>query len=125
MYLWFDFIRKSNQGWTCSKKYPNEGLDNIPLDKLRIIFSVRSEYLSFVLRMVGGQKELYAKILFMALYEMVGSTLFWYQLFSSVLQVIGFELNLYNPCVAKMVINGSKGIDDNMIMHKENGMIQE
>lgn len=61
---------------------------------------------------------------------MIESALLWYQLFSSVLQDIGFEINPYDPCVANMNINGSQCtiawyVDDNMISHVEEKVVED
>ena len=57
-----------------------------------------------------------------ALYGCVKSVLLWYELFSSTLQDMGFELNPYDECVANKVINGKQctitwHVDDNKISH--------
>jgi len=46
----------------------------------------------------------------------------WYELFSSTLQDMGFELNPYDECVANKVINGKQctiacHVNDNKILH--------
>jgi hypothetical protein len=43
-----------------------------------------------------------------ALYGCVQSALLWYELFSSTLQGMGFELNPYDACVANKVIDGKQ-----------------
>ena len=54
-----------------------------------------------------GQKVLYVQ-LDKALYGCVQSALLWYELYSSTLQGMGFELNPYDLCVANSMIEGSQ-----------------
>ena len=46
------------------------------------------------------EKILYLKVL-QAIYGCIESALFWYNLFSSTLEKMGFEINPYDKCVAK------------------------
>lgn len=51
------------------------------------------------------------------------SALLWYELYSMVLEDMGFELNPYDKCVANKTINGKQCtiafyVDDNKISHK-------
>ena len=43
-----------------------------------------------------------------ALYGCVQSELFWYKLFTTTLEGMGFEVNPYDMCVANAVINGKQ-----------------
>ena len=52
------------------------------------------------------------------------SALFWYETFVTQLEVMGFTLNPYDPCVANMDIDGSQCttcwyVDDTKISHKD------
>jgi hypothetical protein len=60
-----------------------------------------------------------------ALHGCVQSALLWYELFSSTLQGMGFELNPYDACVANKVIDGKQctivwHVDDTKISHEDN-----
>jgi hypothetical protein len=58
-----------------------------------------------------------------ALYRCVQSVLLWNELFANTLKdLLGFELSLYNACVASKMIDGSQCtimwcVDDNKISH--------
>ena len=59
-----------------------------------------------------------------ALYGWVQSALLWYELFSSTLQGMGFELNPYDACVANKVIDGKQctinwHVDNTKISHED------
>ena len=56
-----------------------------------------------------GKPVLYMKLL-KALYGCMQSALLWYQTFSTKLSKMGFKLNLYDPCVANLDINGHQCI---------------
>jgi len=70
---------------------------------------------------------LYVRVL-KAIYGMIESALRWYDLFSSTLTDMGFEINLYDKCTAKKVINGSQCtvcwyVDDNKVSHVDDDII--
>ena len=76
-----------------------------------------------------GKKTLYV-ILDRALYGCVQSALLWYELYSTTLQDMGFELNPYDMCVANAMIDGSQCtvcwyVDDNKISHKELTVVKD
>ena len=78
---------------------------------------------------VKGQKVLYVQ-LDKALYGCVQSALLWYELYSSTLQEMGFELNPYDLCVANAQIEGSQCticwyVDDNKISHKNPKVVDD
>jgi hypothetical protein len=59
-----------------------------------------------------------------ALYGCVQSALLWYELYSSTLMDMGFELNPHDLCVANSIIDGKQCticwyVDDNKISHKD------
>ena len=86
-----------------------------------IIIEVHSMYAEYVTINEKGIKVLYLRLR-KALYGCVRSALLWYELFVSVLQDFGFELNPYDPCVANATIEGTQCtiawyVDDNKISH--------
>jgi len=111
---------------------------DIPKDKFRllklegkyvdIMCEVNPEYSKNV-RIENGKKVLYLQIL-KALYGMIESALLWYELFVTVLQEQGFELNPYDKCIANKIINGSQCtiswyVDDNLITHKDQSVLDD
>ena len=59
-----------------------------------------------------------------ALYGLLQSTLLFYRKFRADLEVFGFVVNPYDPCVANKMINGSQmtviwHVDDLKISHKD------
>ena len=87
-----------------------------------IMCEVNPEYLKYV-RHECGVKVLYLRVL-RAIYGCLESALLWYNLYSTTLAKIGFELNPYDLCVANKIINGSQCtiafyVDDNKIAHKD------
>ena len=91
-----------------------EGLD------VEIMCDVDSKYKKFVTE-ENRKKVLYLELV-KALYGCVRSALLWYELFSSTLTNLGFELNLYDPCVANKMIGGKQCtlvwyVDDNKVSH--------
>ena len=76
-----------------------------------------------------GKKVLYLELV-KALYGCIMSALLWYETFVTQLEVMGFELNPYDPCVANKVINGSQCtvcwyVDDTKISHKDKKVVQD
>jgi hypothetical protein len=74
-----------------------------------------------------GKKLLYVELL-KALYGCIKSALLWYNLFTSTLAEMGFELNPYDPCVANKMINGKQCticwyVDDLKISHMERSVV--
>ena len=68
-----------------------------------------------------GRRVLYVRVL-KAIYGMIERALRWYDLFSSTLADMGFEINLYDKCTANKVINGSQCtvcwyVNDNKVSH--------
>jgi hypothetical protein len=86
-----------------------------------LLSSLYSEHEAFVV-MEGKVKVLYVR-LDKAMYGCVKSAfLLWYDLLSTSLQKMGFELNPYDPCVANCIIEGSQCtiswyVDDTKISH--------
>ena len=63
-----------------------------------------------------------------ALCGCVQSALLWYELYSTTLKEMGFELNPYDLCVANANINGKQCtvcwyVDDNKISHKDQEVV--
>ena len=66
---------------------------------------------------------MYVRVL-RALYGCIESALLWYELYSSTLQDMGFELNPYDKCVANKMIDGKQCtivfyVDDNKVSHAD------
>ena len=58
------------------------------------------------------------------------SALLWYELFTTTLKDMGFELNPYDECVANKMINGKQctiawHVDDNKISHVDKDVVSE
>jgi hypothetical protein len=91
-------------------------------ESVGIMCDVCSDYEKFVCY-ENGKKVLYLELL-KALYGCVQSALLWYELFSSTLQGMGFELNPYNARVTNKVIDGKQctivwHVDDTKISHED------
>ena len=79
------------------------------------------KYEKFVHTTASGKKVLYVELL-KALYGCMKSALLWYNLFTTTLKDMGFELNPYDLCVANKIINGKQCticwyVDDLKISH--------
>jgi len=72
-----------------------------------IMCEVNPEYKDDV-RYENGKKVLYLQIL-RALYGMIESALLSYKLYTEVLHKEGFEINVYNKCVANKIVNDKLG----------------
>ena len=58
------------------------------------------------------------------------STLLWYNILSTTLEGLGFEINPYDRCVANKLIEGTKCtiawyVDDNKLPHKNPEVISD
>jgi AAA ATPase containing von Willebrand factor type A (vWA) domain len=76
-----------------------------------------------------GKAILYVRLK-KALYGCVRSALLWYELYSSTLKDLGFEINPYDQCVANKMINGHMCticwyVDDNKISHKDPAVVTQ
>ena len=76
-----------------------------------------------------GKRVLYLQLM-KALYGCVRSALLWYELFTTTLQGIGFELNPYDLCVANKNIKGKQCtivwyVDDTKISHVDSTVVTE
>ena len=77
----------------------------------------------------NGKRILYVQ-LNKALYGCVQSALLWYDLYSTTLTDMGFEINPYDQCVANADIEGSQCticwyVDDNKISHKKSTVVDD
>ena len=77
----------------------------------------------------NGVKVLYVQ-LDKALYGCVQSALLWYELYSSTLIDMGFEINPYDMCVANSMIDGKQCtivwyVDDNKISHVDPKVVSD
>ena len=66
---------------------------------------------------------MYVRVL-RALHGCIESAMLWYELYSSTLQDMGFELNPYDKCVANKIIDGKQCtivfyVDDNKVSHAD------
>jgi len=68
-----------------------------------IMCSVNPEYKPYV-RTENGEKVLYLRVL-KAIYGSIESALLWYDLYSTTLKNMGFEINQVDRCVANKIIN--------------------
>jgi hypothetical protein len=108
----------------------------MPKDK-RILMVLRGEFVDIMclvnpeykkyIKMIHGKKVIYLHVL-RAIYGCIESALLWYELFSSTLQGMGFEINPYDRCVANMMINGKQCtiawyVDDNKVSHMEPAVV--
>ena len=64
-----------------------------------------------------------------ALYGCVVSALLWYELFSTTLEEMGFEINPYDMCVANKTINGKQCtivcyVDDIKVSHEDEDVVK-
>ena len=94
-----------------SGAYLHADMDDYTLLKLEgeavdIMCKVNKDYEQFVC-FEKGRKVLYLRLL-KALYGCVKSALLWYELFSTTLKDMGFELNPYDECVANKTIDGKQ-----------------
>ena len=104
----------------------------------RVILKLQDEFVDYMctanpkykpyVTMVRGKKTLYLKLL-RALYGCIESALLWYNLFSSTLINMGFEINPYDRCIANKNVNGSQCtivwyVDDAKISHKDASVVK-
>jgi hypothetical protein len=89
-------------------------------ETVRILCEMNPKHKSFVI-IENGEQILYVRLI-KAIYGCVESALLWYELFSSILQQMGFVLNPYDPCVENCQIEGKQCtigwyVDDTKISH--------
>lgn len=91
-----------------------------------LLCEVNPEYRKYVIY-EGRTKVLYVRAN-KAIYGCVMSGLLWYELFTSELQTLGFELNPYDYCVANATIDGSQCtigwyVDDTHMSHRDSKVV--
>ena len=95
--------------------------------------SINPEYTEHIIYEVNRKgkrvKQLYVRVL-RALYGCIESTMLWYELYSSALQDMGFELNPCDKCVANKIIDGKQCtivfyIDDNKVSHVDPAVVTQ
>jgi Reverse transcriptase (RNA-dependent DNA polymerase) len=95
-------------------------------DTVRILCDMNPNHKRFVTT-EHGQPTLYVRLI-KAIYGCVKSALLWYELFSTSLQQMGFELNPYDRCVANCIIQGKQCtigwyVDDTKISHEDSTVV--
>ena len=81
------------------------------------------------MRYENGQKVFYLLVL-RNIYGCIQSALLWYNLFYRTLEGLGFEINTYDKCVKKKVIEGTQCtffwyVDDNKLSYKNPEVISD
>ena len=71
-----------------------------------IMCQVKPEYKQHVI-CENGKKVLYLLVL-RAIYVCIESALLWYNIFTTTLEVLGFEVNSYDRCVSNHIIEGTQ-----------------
>ena len=114
--------------------YLNADMDDYVLMRLEgedvdLMCDVNSSYRAYVCRARNGKKTLFLRLA-KALYGCVKSAFLWYELFSSTLKQLGFELNPYDLCVANAHIKGAQCtivwyVDDNKISHVDSSVVSD
>lgn len=107
--------------------------DGIALMKLEgqfvdIMCEVNPEFRSTVIY-ENGKKVLYMELK-RSIYGCIEAAMLWYQMYTEVLEGMGFEINPYDMCVANKIINGSQCticfyVDDNKISHVDVNIIKD
>ena len=97
-------------------------------DAVNIMCKANKKYEAYV-TLEGGHRVLYLQLM-KALYGCVRSALLWYELFSTTLQGMGFELNPYDLCVANKNVRGKQCtiawyVDDTKISHADSTVVTE
>ena len=95
---------------------------------LDVMCEVKPEYISYV-RYENGKKVLYINIV-RRIYECIESALLWYNLYSEMLEGMGFVINPYDKCVAEKMINGNHCtivwyVDDNQLSQVKPNVVTE
>ena len=102
----------------CTSNVPEAYMNRyIPKDKIllinirggggiNIICKVNPECEQHVRYGIGG-KVLFI-LIFREIFGCIESVLLWYNLFSTIIDILGFEMNPYDSCVANKVIEGTQ-----------------
>ena len=97
-------------------------------ESVDVLCNVDSKYKEYV-TLEKGKKVIYVQLI-KALYGCLRSALLWYELYTTKLQSMGFELNPYDPCVANKIINNKQCsigyyVDDNIATHDSNEVLKQ
>jgi len=114
------------KGAYLNAKMKEEVLMKITGEEVKLFCELDPSLEQFVTK--GKNKDVLYVELDRALYGCVQSVLLWYELYSTTLKEIGFELNPYDLCVANANINGKQCtvcwyVDDNKISHKDQEVV--
>ena len=104
----------------------------MPEDK-KVLLKLKGEFVDIMCRVnpehePNVQYEKNVKVLYMrverAIYGCIESALMWYNMFTEILEKMGFELNPYDKCVANKMVNGKQCtivwyVDDVKVSHME------
>ena len=105
-------------------------LNSVSMDIMCLVILAFEEHVMYEKNRNGRDtKVLYIRVL-RALYGCLESTLLWYNLYSSTLVDLGFEINPYDCCIEKKMINGNQCtiifyVDDNKISHKDPRVVDQ
>ena len=77
----------------------------------------------------GGKKVMYMRVL-RSIYGCIEAAMLWYDLYTTKLEDMGFELNPYDVCIANKVVNGKQctiawHVDDNKVSHVDRKVVEE
>ena len=97
-------------------------------ESVEVLCNVDNEYRQYV-TMEKGKPVLYVQLL-KALYGCLRSALLWYELYSTKLKTMGFELNPYDTCVANKIIDNKQCsigyyVDDNIATHDSATVLEQ
>jgi hypothetical protein len=93
---------------------------------VKVLCGLNPKHKPFVV-LENGQEVIYVRLI-KALYGCVKSALLWYELFSTTLESMGFELNPYDRCIANCTIDGKQCtigwyVDDTKISHEDPAVV--
>jgi hypothetical protein len=93
---------------------------------VKVLCELNPKHKPFVV-LENGQEVIYVRLI-KALYGCVKSALLWYELFSTTLESMGFELNPYDRCIANCTIDGKQCtigwyVDDTKISHEDPAVV--
>ena len=110
----------------------------MPDDK-KVLLKLKGEFVDIMCRVnpehePNIQYENNVKVLYMrverAIYGCIESALMWYNMFTEILEKMGFKLNPYDKCVANKMINGKQCtivwyVDDVKVSHMEQSVLDD
>ena len=93
-----------------------------------IMCRVNPEYQDTVIY-EGGVKVLYMRVL-RSIYGCIEAAMLWYDLYTTKLKDMGFELNPYDVCIANKIINGKKctiawHVEDNKVSQADRKIVED